>query len=74
MKPLTRTEYNDTKTLLAEGFHTAFRKASDHPNAHQIWLLIRELPSDDWGNVIDFVASGTFRVAKPKAKRKRVTR
>lgn len=61
---ITQAQYDDISSNLAEGFHTAFRKASSHPNAHQIWKLIRELPSDEWGSVIDYVMSGTFQVEK----------
>lgn len=55
---LTKKEKEDLVSNLAEGFHTAFRKASEHPTSHQIWKLIKELPSDEWGRIIDFVADG----------------
>ena len=58
---LTKAARADLSSQLAEGFHTAFRKASDHPNAHKIWLLIKELPSREWGNVISFVVDGVWR-------------
>lgn len=61
---VTKEQYDDIRSNLAEGFHTAFRKASDHPNAHKIWVLIRELPPKSWGSVIDFVMDGTFEVKK----------
>lgn len=41
---------------LGEGFHTAFRKASDCPQAHPIWLLINEMPNKDWNSILTFVA------------------
>lgn len=52
---LTTIERDTLVELLAESFHTGFRKASDHDNAHQIWKLIQGLPSAEWGNVVDFV-------------------
>lgn len=50
--------HDDFASLLAEGIHTAFRKASSHPNAHAIWKLIKELPRDEWGAVIEWVVMG----------------
>lgn len=44
------------RSMLAEGFHTAFRKAVNSPRADQIWDLIKAMPSDQWGSVISFVA------------------
>jgi hypothetical protein len=69
---MDRTEF---EMLLAEGFHTAFRKASSHPKANEIWHAIQALPSRDWRRVIEFVTLGfpeeDFTVeAKPKRKRK----
>ena len=52
---MTRDEFSE---LLAEGFHTAFRKASDHPISDEIWRSIRKLPPCEWGKVIDFVVFG----------------
>ena len=63
---VTQDEYDEIASNFAEGFHTAFRKASDHPNAHKIWLLIRDLPPDEWGSVVDFVMSGTFQVVRKR--------
>lgn len=46
------------RSLLAEGFHTAFRKASEHKLSSQIHSLIGDLPQREWGEVIEFVAYG----------------
>ena len=46
------------RSLLAEGFHTAFRKASQHKLSSQIHSLIGDLPQREWGEVIEFVAYG----------------
>lgn len=40
--------------MLAEGFHTGFRKATDCPQAHPIWKLIREMPDGEWERVVRF--------------------
>jgi hypothetical protein len=49
---------DDLRSLLAEGFHTAFRKATDCEEAWPIWKLIGKMPREDWGAVIGFVMSG----------------
>lgn len=41
---------------LGEAIHTAFRKAIDHPNAAQIHRLINELPPEEWGRIVDWIA------------------
>lgn len=41
---------------LGEGFHTAFRKATDTPRASRIWQLIDEMPDDEWVRCTHFVA------------------
>lgn len=46
----------DFKSLLGEGFHTAFRKGTEHPSSGKIWNLISELPEDEWAAIIDWVA------------------
>jgi hypothetical protein len=70
---MTRLEF---EMLLAEGFHTAFRKASGHRKAHEIWQAIQDLPARDWRSVIEFVTLGfpeeDFTVtSKPKRRRER---
>ena len=45
-------------SLLAEGIHTAFRKATDCPQAMPIHRLISEMPNDEWGHVVGWVADG----------------
>jgi hypothetical protein len=52
MKNMTRDELAD---FLGEGFHTAFRKAADYPEAMHIHRLISKMPPDQWTAVIDFV-------------------
>ncbi len=42
--------------LLGEGFHTAFRKATDCNQAPQIYRLIEDMSEKSWTSVLDFVA------------------
>ena len=46
---------DETKEMLSEAFHTAFRKATEWKGSHEIWKLIQKMPDGDWGTVIDFV-------------------
>lgn len=57
-------DYATFRSLLAEGFHTAFRKAVDHPYAVVIHLLIRELRGQEWGAVLDFTADPLWGVLR----------
>lgn len=57
---LTTAQYDAALSNLAEGIRTAFRKASDHPTAHQAWTAIRNMPPEQWGNVVEFVAYVLF--------------
>ena len=54
------TDYATFRGMLAEGFHTAFRKASDSDEAWRIWKLIREMPPAEWSKIISFVADPTW--------------
>lgn len=54
---LTRQQFEERA---GEAFHTAFRKAIDHPLAMPIHRLIGELPADDWSAVLGFAADGMF--------------
>lgn len=56
--PISKATENELLELLAEGFHTGFRKASSHPEAHKAWKAIKALPTDEWGQVLDFLMSG----------------
>lgn len=47
---------NELIEYLGEGFHTAFRKASDSPEATQIWDLISNMPAHEWHAILEFVA------------------
>lgn len=57
---MTRDEFS---SLLAEGVHTAFRKATDCHQATPIHRLISEMPNEEWGSVIDWVVDGLFSYA-----------
>lgn len=49
------TSREEFVSLLGEAFHTAFRKASDSSEGVQIYLLIEQMPEDDWTLVLEFV-------------------
>lgn len=40
---------------LGEGIHCAFRKAVDTKDAMKIWTLIKKMPDEDWGKILEFV-------------------
>lgn len=48
----------ETGGYLAEGIHTAFRKATDCDQAHPIWKLIQDMPDEEWGRVVSFIVEG----------------
>jgi hypothetical protein len=45
-------------SMLGEGFHTGFRKGTDDPAAHEVWLGIRNLPAASWNDVLEFLVWG----------------
>lgn len=45
-------------SLLGEGFHTALRKASDHPSAWQAWKAVEGMPPEEWDAILRFVLGG----------------
>ncbi len=49
---LTRDEW---KSVLGEGIHVSFRKGTDHPQAHDYWKSIQDMPSDLWDDVLDYL-------------------
>jgi len=57
----TTTIYND---LLAEGIHTAFRKASDHPASAEAWEAISKLPDAEWSAIVSFILAGAAAPTK----------
>lgn len=48
----------DMRSLLGEGFHTAFRKAIDGPDAMPIHRMISKMDPQDWSAVISWVVWG----------------
>jgi len=61
----------EIKELLGEAFHTAFRKATEWKGSHEIWKLIREMPEEDWGAVIDFVYDTAIAADYSQAQKER---
>jgi hypothetical protein len=47
---------SDIESMVGEGFHTAFRKAVDSPEAVVIHKLIKDMDSEIWGAIVKFVA------------------
>jgi hypothetical protein len=47
---------SDIRSMIAEGFATAWRKGTDTPESVVIWKLIKDMEPEEWGAVIDFVA------------------
>ena len=68
--PMTPEDKEWFKDCLAEGIHTAFRKASDHSSAHAIWKLIRTLPGGAWDNIVNFVANAMIDGLEHREKSK----
>ena len=69
-KPETKYTEDDWKSILGEGIHVAFRKGSDHPKAHDYWLMIKDMPDDLWDDVLGYVVWSLdymklIEVAKP---------
>lgn len=52
----TEAQKEEIKSMIGEGFHTAFRKGTHHPKSGEIWGLIQELPNSEWSNIVDWVA------------------
>lgn len=71
-RAVLRFEPEVLRGMLGEGFHTAFRKATDAPLAMPIHRLLSELDPDDWGAVLSFVmdglAHGTVEAPEPDAR------
>jgi hypothetical protein len=47
---------SDIHSMLAEGFHTAFRKATDSMESAIAWKAIRDMEDGEYSAIIDFVA------------------
>jgi hypothetical protein len=58
--------YDTFFSLLGEGFHTAFRKAVDHPYAAVIHLLIRELRGEEWASAVEFTAGPLWGIMRDR--------
>lgn len=54
--------YSELTSMLSEGFHTAFRKAIDGPDAMPIHRLIGNMRPEDWSAVISFVADPLWKI------------
>jgi hypothetical protein len=52
------TDMETLRSMLGEGFHTAFRKATECEQAMPIHRLIGEMPDGEWSRVIDWLVDG----------------
>lgn len=59
----------ELRSVLGEGFHTAFRKATDDPLAFPIHRLIAQLGDGEFTAVLDFVIEGLESCVKPSEQR-----
>lgn len=51
---LTAEQKQDLRSLIGEGVHTGLRKAVDSHESSVAWNAIQDLPSGEWGAVLDF--------------------
>lgn len=59
------------RSMIAEGFSTAFRKAADSMESAIAWKAIRDMDREEWGAILDFVVNpliGMLREAEEQAK------
>lgn len=54
----------DLRSMIAEGFATAWRKGTDIPESVVIMKLIRDMDSEEWSRVISFVVDPLIRVLR----------
>lgn len=54
----------DIRSMIAEGFPTAFRKAVDSMESAIIWKFLHDLPHEDWSAVLDAVVKPIIRVLR----------
>lgn len=45
------------RSMIAEGFHTAFRKAADSVDSAIAWKAIRDMDREEWGAILDFTVN-----------------
>jgi hypothetical protein len=60
------------RSMIAEGFHTAFRKATDSMEGAIAWKAIRDMDHEEWSAILDFVVGPLikmFRKAEAQEKR-----
>jgi hypothetical protein len=65
---LTKAELRE---MLGEAVHTAFRKGSGHPDAHAVWLAIRNMNNKAFSDCMDWVVWSLFYAKEEEAKRAR---
>jgi hypothetical protein len=64
----------DLHSMISEGFHTAFRKATDSMEAAICHKAIRDMEPEEWGAIIDFVTKPIVRwLREAKAREEAAT-
>ncbi len=43
-------------SYIGEGVHTGLRKWADSPQSHNAWIAIRDMPPEEWSNIVNIVA------------------
>lgn len=59
----------DIRSMIAEGFATAFRKAADSMEAAIAWKAIRDMDGEEYSAVVDFVAGPLIAMLREAEKR-----
>lgn len=54
----------ELREILGEAIHTGFRKGSDHASADRVWKAIHDMPSEEWGKAVDWIAWSLFYAKK----------
>ncbi len=47
--------YSELRSMIGEGFHTAFRKGIDSPEAALMWHAIQKMDPLEWAVILEFV-------------------
>lgn len=49
-----KKDTEELTSVLAESFHTAFRKGCDGGGSHLVWKAIRDMDNEQWASAIDW--------------------
>ena len=69
LKHLDAISFDELGDFLSETVHTGFRKGTDCPEAHKVWVAMRAMPRDQWSAAFDWMIwalrASTGREKKP---------